>query len=209
MAILGEVTFELQHFRAFDGALRIVGRWHGIRVRGSDRPVLTVTIAGEDQRLNVLPGEHDDAGDGRWFAAFAWRGDPRSITAAELQVGRRVVVTLPPPHCPRGRRRDYVATRRSDMQALESGLAAAREDEHSRAAVQALPERLASTRGEASGAPTRGGRRSSRGLWLSVERAPMAALRGVRRGIARAEVGMFLLVLVLDFAVAWLVVHLP
>jgi hypothetical protein len=37
----------------------------------------------------------------------------------------------------------------------------------------------------------------------------MAALRGVRRGIARAEVGMFLLVLVLGFAVAWLVVHLP
>ena len=37
MAILGEVTFELQHFQASDGALRIVGRWHGMRVRGFTR----------------------------------------------------------------------------------------------------------------------------------------------------------------------------
>ena len=100
-----EVAFELERF-AWDGAsrLEVVGRWSGLRGRRLARPVLTVQAGGRRHRLPALPeppAGTDDA-DAPWRAAFAWERDPGEIAAAELEVGRSLVVDLPVPEAAPG-----------------------------------------------------------------------------------------------------------
>ena len=97
MAASREVAFELERFEWSDGRLEVAGRWQGLGGRRVAKPVLTVTAGPRRRRLVALPEEPDaDAAKG-WRAAFEWAADPGSITAAELEVGRNVVVDLPLP----------------------------------------------------------------------------------------------------------------
>ena len=99
-----QVAFELERFEWADGRLEVAGRWQGLGGRRIGRPVLTVTAGMRRRRLFA---ERDGTGpteDG-WRATFAWDGVPSSITAAELEVGRNLVVVLPLPDLRRRRRR--------------------------------------------------------------------------------------------------------
>jgi hypothetical protein len=102
MPEVGEVAFELERFGWSEpGRLEVIGRWSGLEGRRLGRPVLTVEAAGQRRRLTALPGGQL-AATGEWRATFACDDDPDAITAAVLEIGRRLVVDLPPP---RGRRR--------------------------------------------------------------------------------------------------------
>ena len=97
MPEVGEVAFELERFGWSEpGRLEVVGRWSGLEGRRLGRPVLTVEAAGQRRRLTALPGGQLAAG-GEWRATFACDDDPDAITAAVLEIGRRLVVDLPPP----------------------------------------------------------------------------------------------------------------
>src|SRR4051794_19094193 len=99
-----EVAFELERFEWADGRLEVAGRWKGLGGRRLGRPALTVTAGLKRRRLLA---ERDGTGrtEDAWRATFAWDGDPGSITAAELEVGRNLVVVLPLPDLRRRRRR--------------------------------------------------------------------------------------------------------
>ena len=102
MPEVGDVAFELERFGWSEpGQLEVVGRWSGLEGRRLGRPVLTVEAAGRRRRLTALPGGQL-AGSGEWRATFACDDDPDAITEAVLEIGRRLVVDLPPPR--RGRR---------------------------------------------------------------------------------------------------------
>jgi hypothetical protein len=102
MPDLGEVAFELERFRWSEpGQLEVVGRWSGLEGRRLGRPVLTVEAGGRRRRLTALPGGQLSA-SGEWRATFACDDPPDAITDVVLEIGRRLVVDLPPP---RARRR--------------------------------------------------------------------------------------------------------
>jgi hypothetical protein len=102
MPEVGEVAFELERFGWSEpGRLEVVGRWSGLEGRRLGRPVLTVEAGGRRRRLTALPGGQL-ASSGEWRATFACDAAPDAITAVVLEVGRRLVVDLPPP---RARRR--------------------------------------------------------------------------------------------------------
>jgi hypothetical protein len=97
MSEVGEVAFELERFGWSEpGRLEVVGRWSGLEGRRLGRPVLTVEAGGHRRRLTALPGRQL-TGSGEWRATFACGDDPESITGVVLEVGRRLVVDLPPP----------------------------------------------------------------------------------------------------------------
>ena len=97
MSEVGDVAFELERFRWSEpGRLEVVGRWSGREGRRLGRPVLTLETGGQRRRLTALPGgQRAGAGEGR--ATFACDDDPESISSAVLEIGRRLVVDLPPP----------------------------------------------------------------------------------------------------------------
>jgi hypothetical protein len=96
MSDVGDVAFELERFGWSEpGRLEVVGRWSGLEGRRLGRPVLTVAAGGQRRRLNALQGGL--AGSGEWRATFACDADPESISEVVLEVGRRLVVDLPPP----------------------------------------------------------------------------------------------------------------
>jgi hypothetical protein len=97
MPDVGEVAFELERFGWSEpGRLEVVGRWSGLEGRRLGRPVLTVEAAGRRHRLTAMPGGQL-TGAAEWRATFACDDDPASITGVVLEVGRRLVVDLPPP----------------------------------------------------------------------------------------------------------------
>jgi hypothetical protein len=92
-----EVAFELERFGWSEpGRLEVVGRWSGLEGRRLGRPVLTVEAGDRRRRLTALP-DGLPARSGKWRATFACNDDPAAITAVVLEVGRRLVVDLPPP----------------------------------------------------------------------------------------------------------------
>jgi hypothetical protein len=97
MPEVGEVAFELERFGWSEpGRLEVVGRWSGLEGRRLGRPVLTVEAGGQRRRLTAMPGGQL-TGSGEWRATFACDADPASIDGVVLEVGRRLVVDLPPP----------------------------------------------------------------------------------------------------------------
>src|SRR5687767_10809742 len=98
-----EVAFELERFEWAEGRLEVAGRWRGLAGRRTGRPVLTLTAGLRRHRLAAVDDRRRPGEEG-WEAAFAWSGDPGAITAAELEVGRNIVVMLPLPDA-RPRRR--------------------------------------------------------------------------------------------------------
>jgi uncharacterized protein (DUF4415 family) len=94
------------------------------------RPALTVVeSSGRRRRLQALPSGQP-AGEQPWRAAFAWDGNGATVERAELELGRRLVVELPPPRRPRSRRRggQTAALPTPAVAALEAELAEAREE---------------------------------------------------------------------------------
>ena len=92
-----EVAFELERFGWSEpGRLEVVGRWSGLEGRRLGRPVLTVEAGDRRRRLTALPSG-PPARSGEWRATFACDDDPAAITAAVLEIGRRLVVDLPSP----------------------------------------------------------------------------------------------------------------
>jgi hypothetical protein len=97
MTDVREIAFELQRFTWTEpDRLEVTGRWTGLEGRRLGRPVLTLTIGDEQPRLTALPGGHL-RGSGEWRALFSFNGDPATVSGAELEVGRRLVVDLPAP----------------------------------------------------------------------------------------------------------------
>jgi hypothetical protein len=97
MPDVSEIAFELERFSWTEpDLLEVTGRWSGLEGRRLGRPVLTLAIGGERRRLTALPGGHL-RGSGAWRATFTFDGDPATVTGAELEVGRRLVVELPAP----------------------------------------------------------------------------------------------------------------
>ena len=95
-----DVAFELERFGWSEpGRLEVVGRWSGLEGRRMGRPVLTVVAGGRRRRLTALPGGQLTGSE--WRATFACDDDPASISEAVLEIGRRLVVDLPPPREPR------------------------------------------------------------------------------------------------------------
>jgi hypothetical protein len=100
--MVGDVAFELERFGWSEpGRLEVVGRWSGLEGRRLGRPVLTVEAGGHRRRLTALPGGQL-TGAGEWRATFSCDEDPETITGVVLEVGRRLVVDLPPPKRRRG-----------------------------------------------------------------------------------------------------------
>jgi hypothetical protein len=113
-----EVAFELERFGwTPPDRLEITGRWSGLEGRRLGRPVLTLAVGEESVRLTAHPGGHFSR-SGRWSATFTYDGEPESVAGAELEIGRRLVVELPPPRqrsapaadAERGRREELEAT---------------------------------------------------------------------------------------------------
>ena len=97
MPEVGDVAFELERFGWSEpGRLEVVGRWSGLEGRRLGRPVLTVEAGGQRRRLTAMPGGQLGTG-GEWRATFACDDDPESISGVVLEIGRRLVVDLPPP----------------------------------------------------------------------------------------------------------------
>jgi hypothetical protein len=97
MPEVGEVAFELERFRWSEpGRLEVVGRWSGLEGRRLGRPVLTVEAGGRRRKLTAMPGGQLSS-SGEWRASFACDDAPDSISSVVLEVGRRLVVDLPPP----------------------------------------------------------------------------------------------------------------
>jgi hypothetical protein len=97
MPEVGDVAFELARFGWSEpGRLEVVGRWSGLEGRRLGRPVLTVEAGGHRRRLTALRGGQR-AGSGEWRATFVCDDDPEAITGVVLELGRRLVVDLPPP----------------------------------------------------------------------------------------------------------------
>jgi hypothetical protein len=92
-----EVAFELERFAwTPPDQLEVVGRWSGLEGRRLGRPVLTLALDAGHERVTAHPGRHFGRG-GTWRALFTYDGEPEAITGAELEIGRRLVVDLPPP----------------------------------------------------------------------------------------------------------------
>ena len=128
MAQTQQLSFELERFEwvAAD-RLEVVGRWQGIRGRRLARPVLTVEAAGTRRRLTAMPGGQL-TGEESWRAAFAWPHEPAEIEAAELEIGRSVVVELPVPRSRKRRGRTDDGGVRAELAELRSQIAELREE---------------------------------------------------------------------------------
>src|SRR6478672_11741915 len=126
MAQTQHLSFELERFEwvAAD-RLEVVGRWQGIRGRRLARPVLTVEAGGTRRRLTAMPGGQL-TGDEPWRALFAWPHEPADIEAAELEIGRSVVVELPAPRSRMSRGRSDNGVR-AELAELRSQIAELRE----------------------------------------------------------------------------------
>jgi hypothetical protein len=97
MAEVREVAFELERFGwSPPDQLEVVGRWSGLEGRRLGRPVLTLDLGAEKVRLTALPGGHFSR-SGTWRALFTYDGEPEAVTGAVLEIGRRLLVDLPPP----------------------------------------------------------------------------------------------------------------
>src|SRR4051794_5857712 len=97
MPEVSEVAFELERFAwTPPDQLEVSGRWSGLEGRRLGRPALTLEIDGKHEKLAAHPGGHFGRG-GKWRALFTYDGEPEEITGAELEIGRRMVVGLPPP----------------------------------------------------------------------------------------------------------------
>jgi hypothetical protein len=92
-----EVAFELERFGwTPPDHLEVVGRWSGLEGRRLGRPTLTLHVGDEAVRLTAHPGGHFSR-SGTWSAVFSYDGKPEAVDGAELEIGRRMVVDLPPP----------------------------------------------------------------------------------------------------------------
>src|SRR6478752_8968054 len=110
MPSVGEVSFELERFEwTADDRLEVVGRWNGVGGRRIGRPALTVDAGGRRQRVS---GTQVSEPDEPWRASFDWDADRGDVLGAELEVGRSLVVELPPL---RRRRRRSAASAESDL----------------------------------------------------------------------------------------------
>ena len=178
MADVREIGFELERFGWTDGGLEVVGRWSGLEGRRLGRPVLTLLGDGRRRRLTALPGGHLRRHDARWRASFAYDGDPEGVTGAELEIGRRLVVDLPPP-----RRRRRAATDPS-LRAPARGAPTARAGRA--ATLAARDDELMSLRGAADEV-ARGARGRERAADRRAGRGPRGACR--RRAGARPAGG--------------------
>src|SRR3954447_10336483 len=119
MAPVREVSFDLERFGwVEDGRLEVIGRWSGLRGRRVGRVVLRVA----GRRLPALAGGSPPAADEPWRAEFAYDGDPAAVKGAELEIGRSLVVDLPPPR----RRRRRPGTSETPTVAAARDLAVAR-----------------------------------------------------------------------------------
>jgi hypothetical protein len=97
MAEVRDVAFELERFSwTPPDRLEVVGRWSGLEGRRLGRPLLTLDVGGEKVRLAAHPGGHFSR-SGTWSASFSYDGKPEDVAGAELEVGRRLVIDLPPP----------------------------------------------------------------------------------------------------------------
>jgi hypothetical protein len=97
MAEVRDVAFELERFAwTPPDRLDVVGRWSGLEGRRLGRPLLTLDVGHEKLRLAAHPGGHFSR-TGRWSAVFTYDGKPEDVAGAELEIGRRLVVDLPPP----------------------------------------------------------------------------------------------------------------
>jgi hypothetical protein len=97
MAEVRDVAFELERFGwTPPDRLEVVGRWSGLEGRRLGRPVLTLAVGDDKVRLTAHPGGHFSR-SGRWTALFTYDGQPEEVAGAELEVGRRLVIDLPPP----------------------------------------------------------------------------------------------------------------
>ena len=110
MASVEDVSFELERFEwTADDTLEVVGKWNGLRPgRRLTRPALTIDSGGRTHRVTgtaELQGED-------WHATFEWDGSRGDVAGAELELGRSLVVELPPP---RRRRRRRGATAEVDL----------------------------------------------------------------------------------------------
>ena len=107
-----ELGFEVERFGwTTADRLEVVGRWYGLRGRRFVRPVLTIAV-GDDRRRHVALLEHKPwapAEGEPWIAAFPWTGERTGVGPAELEVGRNLVIDLPPPRLPRRRSQAAVA----------------------------------------------------------------------------------------------------
>jgi hypothetical protein len=116
-----EVAFELERFAwTPPDQLEVVGRWSGLEGRRLGRPVLTLALDARRERLSAHPGRHFGRGD-KWRALFTYDGEPEAISGAELEIGRRLVVDLPPPRRRRprtdGKALEEERTRRQELEA--------------------------------------------------------------------------------------------
>jgi hypothetical protein len=97
MSEVREAAFELERFGwTPPDHLEVVGRWSGLEGRRLGRPILTLDLGTEKLRLTAHPGGHFSR-SGRWSAEFTYDGEPENVAGAELEIGRRLVVDLPPP----------------------------------------------------------------------------------------------------------------
>jgi hypothetical protein len=168
MSPVREVSFELERFGwAEEGRLEVIGRWSGLRGRRVGRAALTVA----GRRLSALPGGQMAAPGEDWRAVFAYDGDPADVAGAELEIGRSIVVDLPPPR----RRRRRPATGETPTVVAARDLAAARaEADAATAEADALREQLAALRESSADADEIETLRAE----LAAARADAEALRG-------------------------------
>jgi hypothetical protein len=119
MPAVREVAFHLERFEWAEDRLEVAGRWQGLAGRRLTRPVLTIQLGERRKRIVAVPGDHAQAED--WLAEFPFAADPAEIVAAELEVGRSVVVELPLPDKRRRRRRRPTSQETGEVLRAEAG----------------------------------------------------------------------------------------
>src|SRR3954447_22910547 len=141
---MADLSFELERFEwAGDDRLQVVGRWQGLKGRRLARPGLYVDVEGGRRRLSAVPGGGAPSSAGeRWTAAFPWPHGVVEIDGAELEIGRSLVVELPPP---RRRRRRYAeapadSALRAELAELRAQIAELRESRSASAEVEAVAD---------------------------------------------------------------------
>jgi chromosome segregation ATPase len=184
MPEVGDVAFELERFGWSEpGQLEVVGRWSGLEGRRLGRPVLTVEAGGQRRRLSALPGGRL-AGTGEWRATFACDDDPDAIANVELEIGRRLVVDLPPPRRRRRAKADQSLERlheeRLRREAVEATLA-----ERDAELVSLREEADAALAEREEEAETLRGDGERLGAELTVAREALAASEQERERLAR------------------------
>ena len=143
-----EVSFELERFEwTADDRLEVVGRWNGVRGRRMGRPALTVEAGGRRHRLSGT-AQTDGEAEAPWRATFAWDGSRGEIAAAELELGRSLVVELPQPR--RRRRRGAAAAAEGDLRAQVADLRSMVAELRAERASAPSPEEVESLRAEAT-----------------------------------------------------------